>query len=87
MISTDAHAAAVAVATPNKFHAPLTIAALKRGCHVFCEKPMAMTLAEARACLLAQTPDVVVLDIMFYQHCRGLLVKVNGNPILYVYPP
>jgi len=40
---------AVAVATPNKFHAPLTIAALKRGCHVFCEKPMAMTLAEARA--------------------------------------
>ncbi len=40
---------AVVVATPNKFHAPFTIAALKRGCHVFCEKPMAMNLAEARA--------------------------------------
>ena len=40
---------AVVVATPNKFHAPLTIAALKRGLHVFCEKPMAMNLAEARA--------------------------------------
>ena len=37
----------VAVATPNKFHAPLTIAALKAGSHVLCEKPMAMTAAEA----------------------------------------
>jgi predicted dehydrogenase len=40
---------AVVVATPNKFHAPLTIAAFKRGLHVFCEKPMAMNLTEARA--------------------------------------
>ena len=40
---------AVVVATPNKFHASLTIAALKRGLHVFCEKPMAMNLAEAKA--------------------------------------
>lgn len=40
---------AVVVATPNKFHAPLTIAALERGLHVFCEKPMAMNLAEAKA--------------------------------------
>jgi predicted dehydrogenase len=40
---------AVVVATPNKFHAPLTLAALKRGLHVFCEKPMAMTVAEAKA--------------------------------------
>ena len=39
----------VSVATPNKFHAPLTLAALKAGCHVLCEKPMAMTLSEALA--------------------------------------
>lgn len=43
----------VSVATPNKFHAPLTIAALGAGCHVLCEKPMAMNAGEAREMLAA----------------------------------
>ena len=38
---------AVSIATPNKFHCPLTVAAVEHGLHVLCEKPMAMTLAEA----------------------------------------
>ncbi len=38
---------AVSVAVPNKFHAPLTIAALRRGLHVLCEKPMAMNASQA----------------------------------------
>ncbi|GGE12338.1 dehydrogenase [Marinithermofilum abyssi] len=38
---------AVSVCTPNKFHAPATLAALEAGCHVLCEKPPAMTTAEA----------------------------------------
>ncbi len=41
----------VSVATPNKFHKSLTVAALKAGCHVLCEKPMAMNAAEAREML------------------------------------
>lgn len=38
---------AVSVCTPNNIHAPASIAALKSGKHVLCEKPMAMNTAEA----------------------------------------
>ena len=43
----------VSVATPNKFHKPLTLAALKAGCHVLCEKPMAMNAVEGREMVAA----------------------------------
>ncbi len=38
---------AVSVITPNKFHRPLVLAALKAGLHVFCEKPPALNAKEA----------------------------------------
>lgn len=38
----------VSVATPNKLHKKQTLAALNAGCHVLCEKPMALNAAEAR---------------------------------------
>ncbi len=39
----------VSICTPNKFHAPSALLAFKHGAHVACEKPMAMTVAEAEA--------------------------------------
>ncbi|MBF0705943.1 Gfo/Idh/MocA family oxidoreductase [Alkalihalobacillus hwajinpoensis] len=38
---------AVSVCTPNYLHAPISIAALKAGKHVLCEKPMATSRADA----------------------------------------
>ena len=43
----------VSIATPNVFHKPQAIAALEAGCHVLCEKPMAMSAQEAREMLAA----------------------------------
>lgn len=42
---------AVIVATPNVSHAEIVLAAIEAGKHVMCEKPMAMTLADARRML------------------------------------
>ncbi len=42
---------AVSIATPNKFHAPMSIYALQHGKHVLCEKPMALSAREAEKML------------------------------------
>ena len=37
----------ISITTPNAWHAPMAIAALETGKHVWCEKPMAPALADA----------------------------------------
>lgn len=47
----EAKPEAVIVSTPNHLHAPMTLAALKAGAHVICEKPLALNAAEGQAML------------------------------------
>lgn len=39
---------AVVIGTPDHHHAPATVRALRRGLHVYCEKPLTHTVNEAR---------------------------------------
>jgi predicted dehydrogenase len=48
-LAEDPEIGLVDVATPNHLHAELSIAMLEAGKHVACEKPLAGTLADARA--------------------------------------
>ncbi len=49
----------VCIATPTVMHAPMTLAALAQGAAVLCEKPTAMSAAEARTMLdAARSADV-----------------------------
>jgi predicted dehydrogenase len=48
-LPADERIDALAIVTPNHLHAPMAIAALEAGFHVFCEKPMAVSVAEAEA--------------------------------------
>lgn len=40
---------AVVIGLPNRLHSPVTVEAFEAGKHVYCEKPMATSLAEAQA--------------------------------------
>ena len=56
----------VDVSTPNNSHAEISIAAAKAGKHVFCEKPLAMSLSEAKemrdACNQAKVKHMVAFN-------------------------
>jgi predicted dehydrogenase len=83
-------AQAVYVATPVFLHAPQSIAALRAGRHVLCEKPMAMNYAEARSMVDTAEAAGRTLGIAYYRrmypkidHARKLLAAGSvGRPVL-----
>ncbi len=59
----------VSITTPNALHAPMAIAALEAGKHVWCEKPMAPKLADAAAMAAAalRSGRVAILGYNYIQ--------------------
>lgn len=70
---------AVSVCSPTAFHAPQTIAALKAGAHVLCEKPMAATVAQAKAMIAAAR--AARRQLMIGQNQRLHLAHVRGKEL------
>jgi predicted dehydrogenase len=80
---------AVAIATPTDLHSPLARAALEAGLHVFCEKPIAVTVPEAeRVCRAAARSGRVLLVghvLRFfpaYQRLRELVRSRDYGPVV-----
>ncbi len=61
----------VSIATPNALHSPIAVAALRAGKHVFCEKPLAVTAAEAREMVRAAHENDRVLEVAFNHRRRA----------------
>jgi predicted dehydrogenase len=54
---------AVAIASPPKFHLPAILAAASAGKHIFCEKPLALSLEDADTALEAVSRAGVILQV------------------------
>jgi scyllo-inositol 2-dehydrogenase (NADP+) len=70
----------VVIASPTPYHADQAIAAFERGCDVFCDKPMAPTLAEADRMIDAM--HVFGRKLMVYQPHRARADTVALQAIL-----
>ena len=55
---------AVHICTPHDLHAPMAIAALEKGIHVLCEKPL---------CISMEQLDQAVLRVLTWKENLGLL--------------
>ena len=76
---------AVVVATPDHHHAPATIRALQRDLHVYCEKPLTHTVAEARkiATVAAERELATQMGTQNHEHpgYRQLVAMLQDNTI------
>jgi predicted dehydrogenase len=61
---------AVSVSTPDHMHAPISMSAIRRGKHVYCQKPMAHTIYEARQIARAARKAKAVTQMGIQIHSR-----------------
>lgn len=73
----------LSICTPNKFHLPLALAAFEAGCHVLCEKPMALNADEGRTMLAAAKRAgrrlMINFSYRFSAQSRALKTQVDAG--------
>jgi predicted dehydrogenase len=71
---------AVSICTPNYLHAEMAIAAAEAGKHILCEKPMALTLAEAVS--MKEAADRAGVKLMVGLTHRFLTFNQKGKELI-----
>ncbi|EBA07497.1 Gfo/Idh/MocA family protein [Sagittula stellata] len=81
----------VSITTPNNLHREMALEALKAGKHVWCEKPMALTLADAEEMEAAARAAGVVTMLGYnyirnpaYQHARRMIEDGRIGRVVHV---
>jgi len=82
----DAGIDAILVAAPDQYHAEITLNALARGKHVFCEKPLCFSVAQAEEIAAARDKAGKVVQVGYmkrfdpsYEKLLSLLPKDAGD--------
>jgi predicted dehydrogenase len=88
-LTQDADLDIVDVCTPSAFHAPLSIAALKAGKNVICEKPLAPTPDEIRQMIKARDESGKLLmtaqHFRFQSNAQALKAELAGGALGDIY--
>lgn len=84
-ILADPNIDAVVLVTPNSQHVPQTLAAVKAGKHVFCEKPFSLDGAGAQEAVDAAAAAGVTLGVgysrRFHPEMSSLKEKINNGDL------
>lgn len=68
---------AVVISTPSRMHAPMVRACLKRGIHVFCEKPFCLDPADSRALADLAVERGLVCQVGYHNRFVGAFGEVK----------
>jgi predicted dehydrogenase len=77
---------AVVIAVPDPAHRPAVLTALRGGAHVFCEKPLALTLAECDEILAARGNRIVQVGYMklYDPSFERMVERLEGAELVYL---
>ena len=80
----DPNIDAVYIPLPNQLHVPWTIKAAEAGKHVLCEKPLSLTVAEAKTLLAVRARTGVKIGEAFMVNCHPQWLRLrellDGRP-------